>query len=337
MQDSDPSADQGADCPVKSGQHRWRAIAGALSITIKQDLADAGCAQPLAFHGEKREFVDRIVVPEFGTKLETIDDPRRRSETNVLRAEIAMPFDDPAHLDALHQQVGTANEGFDPSREVLAHQPQNGTARFTQNPTARSAFLTKAVEIGFRPDIRMPGRGKEFRKTGGERLNIGRAPSAAREAAVEHAVGGQADHLDQPIDDGPFSGEREAVPAKGQWHDAEIDFRRETSVETHLLFGVPVPQRRGRKIQPVTGQRLFQLEDVFLGQKHPGKIRFNPFDLQGAPSISCWRAEKRNLAVDIYLRRSRARRPNRRRHPSRPERRSRSAASWRSASLIPTG
>ena len=101
VQDRDPGADQRRDRPVKEDQHRRRAIAGTLAVTIMQDLPNAGGAQPLAFHGQKCEFVDGIETSKRGTKFKAIDDPRRRPETDVLGAEITMPLDNSTVLDAL--------------------------------------------------------------------------------------------------------------------------------------------------------------------------------------------------------------------------------------------
>ena len=241
MEDGDARTYQRVYGFVEVDQCQWRIIASAPAITIEQDPPNTGSTQPLAFHGEKGEFVDRVETAEVSAEFEAVDDERRRSQKDMLGAQIAVALHDPALLGPLHQQpAATAHKGFDAASDVLGGVAQVSAA-IVESPAARPAFGAKAVDIGPRLDIGMACRGKETGKARAERLNIGMAPIAAGETVVKHPFGGQPAHLDEPIDDIAGSGDHEAALAEGQGQDADIDVASQAAVEADFPLGIALP------------------------------------------------------------------------------------------------
>ena len=121
MEDRDAGTDQGPHHLVKDHQLGWREIARAQAISPKQNLPDTAGADLFAFHRQKRELIHRIKRPQIGSEFEAIDHLRRGSETDVLRAEIAMPLHYPAFDKPLQKQVSAAiDECLDSARDVLS-------------------------------------------------------------------------------------------------------------------------------------------------------------------------------------------------------------------------
>ena len=113
-----------------------------------------------------------------------------------------MPLHDPAILEALQQQplrrpIKASMSAHDAVDSIL----QRGTAAGMKSTAARAAFSAEAVEIGHRLDRHAPGRREEPGEAIGERMDIGIVPVPAGEAAVQHPLWREADHLDQPVDD----------------------------------------------------------------------------------------------------------------------------------------
>ena len=114
-------------------------------------------------------------------------------------------------------------------------------------------------------------------------------PVAAGKAAVQHPLGGEADHFDQPIDSMALAADRQGAAGQGQWHDPEIDIGGEPAIEPHLGFGIALPGFDGRKIDAVTAQRFFEFVDVLIGEKHPREMRFDYFDPWRLVCVGQWR------------------------------------------------
>ena len=158
-----------------------------------------------------------------------------------------------------------------------------------KSTATRAAFSAEAVEIGHRLNGDAPGRREEPGEAIGERVDIGVVPVPAGEAAVEHPLGGEADHLDQPVDDDALAANRQAVAVRqGQRHDPEIDVGGQPAIETHLCFGIASPGFGSREIEAVAAQGLLELVDVPVGQKYPGEMRFDHFDPGRLVRIDPW-------------------------------------------------
>ena len=97
---------------------------------------------------------------------------------------------------------------------------------------------------------------------------------------VQHALGRNADHFDQPVHDDAGTRNREiALSLQGERHYSDVYMVRKAAVEPHLLLGVASPGLSRRKIETVSAQGFFQLVDVAVGQKYPGEMRFGPLDM----------------------------------------------------------
>jgi len=132
-------------------------------------------------------------------------------------------------------------------------------------------------------------------------------PVSAGEAAVEHPLGREADHLDQPVDDDALAANRQAVAAsQGQRHGPEIDVGGQPAIEAHLCFGIASPGLGSREIKAVAAQGLLELVDVPIGQKYPGEVRLDNFDSGRLLRIDPWCCEERHLAADINVLRCRS-------------------------------
>ena len=124
-----------------------------------------------------------------------------------------MSLYDPASLEAMQQHTGTAaDKGLDVTHDAVDGISQRRTAAGIKSTAARAAFSTEAVEIGGL-DGDAPGHREEPGEAIGERVDIGIMPVPAGESAVEHPLGGEADHLDQPVDDDSLAANRQAVAA----------------------------------------------------------------------------------------------------------------------------
>ena len=213
VQYRDAGAYQRTDGLVEGDQHRWRAIARAPAIMLEQHSPDAAGAQPLALHRQKRELVQRVETAQIASEFEAIDDLRRRSQTDMLGTEIAMPLYDPASPRGVAiTGREAADKGFDVAHDAAGGILQRGTAAGIKGTAARAAFSAEAVEIGNRLDRHAPGRREELGEAVGKRMNIGVVPVPSGEAAVQHPLGGEPDHLDQPVDDEALAANRQGWP-----------------------------------------------------------------------------------------------------------------------------
>ena len=92
MQYGDAGTDQGPNHLLEGDWRGRRSILRAQSVAAEQDWSDATGAGPVAFHRKKRELVHRIKRPQIGSELQTIDYLWLRSQTDMLRTEIAVPL-----------------------------------------------------------------------------------------------------------------------------------------------------------------------------------------------------------------------------------------------------
>ena len=213
-----------------------------------------------------------------------------------------------------------------------------GSTGVGKDVAARTAFLIDPVEIRRGPDRGRPCGGEESGEAGAERFDFAPVPVASAEARIEHPIGRQAPHLDEPIDNGTSAADGEFARIERQRHDSDINALCQTPVEAHLELGVAMPGSQGRQIDDAVALRLFQLVDAIVGQENPGEMGFDTFDPRGSLRIRRGCAQKCNLAADIdTLTRAAAASVAALVHPPLPEWRSRSAASWRSGALISTG
>src|SRR6516162_7501654 len=124
-----------------------------------------------------------------------------------------MPFHNPAFVQPSQQEIFAAkDESLDPARDVLGWMLQFGIAAGPQGVETVTAFGTKSVKIGFRPNIRPPGGAEESGEAVGESIDVGALPAASSETVVQHAPSRQANHLDQPVDDDPRARDRQIAP-----------------------------------------------------------------------------------------------------------------------------
>lgn len=245
-----------------------------------------------------------------------------------------MPLYDPSILEALQQQARAASdEGLDTAHNVVGGVLQRGVAIGMKSIPARLTFGAEAGEIGCGLRPYTPGPGKEFGEAVGERLDIGVVPVPSGETPVQHPLIGESPHLDQPVNDDAVAFNRKFVAClQGQRHHPDIDIGGQTTIEAHLRFGVAPPGFGRREVETVAAQRLFELIDVTVGQKHPGIMRFDCLDPAWSLRIGPWRREKRHLAAYVVSHSA-----NHAALASIPARRSTSAAKSRKRVPISTG
>ena len=92
MQDREARADESRDRLVEGNQPGRREIAGPQAIPAEQDWPDIPGADPLAFHRQKRELFNGVQRATVSAEFEAIDNPRLRSQIDMLGTKIAVAF-----------------------------------------------------------------------------------------------------------------------------------------------------------------------------------------------------------------------------------------------------
>jgi len=103
VQDREARADESRNRLVEGDQLGRREIAGPQAIPVEQDWPDIPGADPLAFHRQKRELFNGVQRAKVRAEFEAIDNPRLRSQMNVLRTKIAVAFYHLAAIEPLQQ------------------------------------------------------------------------------------------------------------------------------------------------------------------------------------------------------------------------------------------
>lgn len=113
---------------------------------------------------------------------------------------------------------------------------------------------------------------------------------------VEQQRGRQAPHPDQPVHRLARAADAErAVRAPQQGLDVEIDARRETTVQPHLL-AAEMAARLGRAVvQEGMAHRLLELPGEAVGQEHPGHVRLPRLDRAAGMRVGGGGAEEGDL------------------------------------------
>jgi hypothetical protein len=191
------------------------------------------------------------------------------------------------------------HEGFEATGDGPGDVKHGGAAGLLEGVAARKGFPADPVEVGRRVGRGGSRTGKKPGEASPERLDLAPVPIASAEARIEHPIGRQAAHFDEPIGDGTLAADGEFVLVDRQRQHTKIDAARQTAVEAHLQLGIATPGSQCRQIDAVVAHRLLQLVNVVVGQEDPRKMGFDARDPRGSLRIRGGRAQKHNLAVDI--------------------------------------
>ncbi len=124
-------------------------------------------------------------------------------------------------------------------------------------------------ETGRRP--RRAEEGGEAPRQPAQGLRVERAPGQPRRRA---GLFRQPAHVHRPVDNATLTaGDHVAARALSNGLDAEIDIRRETAVEPHLLLAEAASCLQVAKVEETEVDRSLHLPHVLAGQKHPGRVR----------------------------------------------------------------
>jgi len=205
---------------------------------------------------QKSHFLVWIEEPQIAIELHAIDHTERRAEADVLRAKIAMPLDDTC--PAKGERGSQACRALELRVGHRLHESllQAGAKSSQRAPICRY-LPAEPVHIGRAVHRMTPGAPVESRKAPQQGFEPGRGNSPACKNPVEHLLGRQAAHLDEPVLDACARAELQCTrPIGRQRHDRQIDGRSETPVEPQFLAAARAPCRARAVVHDRLAQRL---------------------------------------------------------------------------------
>ncbi|UUZ63673.1 hypothetical protein LP417_30830 [Polaromonas sp. P1-6] len=110
----------------------------------------------------------------------------------------------------------------------------------------------------------------------GQLVDVVGAQSACGELLAEQRTRCEASHAHRVLQHRPRTVEHRRLRRTGDTRDAEIQRRRQSSVQPQLLFAEMTPRLQGAVIDERQPHRLFDLVGGVTGQQHPGNVRFDP-------------------------------------------------------------
>ena len=98
MGERNTGAQAGAISPVELKEIRRRRVVESFCTPLHDVFADPTGTEEVAFQGQKRQLVERVDQAERTTEFKAVDNDRGIGETDMLRPQIAVAFDDTAML-----------------------------------------------------------------------------------------------------------------------------------------------------------------------------------------------------------------------------------------------
>lgn len=278
--DRDFRAQAGAEDLVKRYQFTGASIAGGLFVLVHDLLSDGGRAKTLTFQGQVSQFVPGIEHAEPPVEFQAIDDHRLGEQADVLRPEVAMRVDDASVFRPLFKKGAL----FRQKLPLSCRQAIDPRFRKSVPAVAQLGQIALNVRLELAPILgRADGQGRrkpvESRQYPTQLLHILGIDGSFENRDIEHAVGGQAAHLHQPVHHPAFAAQLQAVIRfYRERHDAEINAFGQPPVEMDLAFAVRFPGLQSAEIKVIIPDGLFQLVNQPIGQKNPGHVSFDDLD-----------------------------------------------------------
>jgi hypothetical protein len=120
------------------------------------------------------------------------------------------------------------------------------------------------------------------------------------DGGVEHALGRQPLHFDQPLDRGalPLHSEVSGRIA-GERYDVEIDAGRQAPVQPQFLAAGELAGGKRGEVEKFVTHRLLHFEGELPGQKHIGHVGLDDLDVRRRVRVGRRRREQSDLFSDL--------------------------------------
>jgi len=251
-------------------------VARRLGVAREEARGEVGTRGEVELHGEERDVRRDVARAEALGELDAVDHERRRvalDEVDVLEAQIAVAFADPARGDARVEE-----------RRVLVEPAGLKGARLVEGLAVDEVghealrvgevlFDVRAEACALSPRGRLSRRAVEVGHARRERLELRGAERAAREPRRRARPVGQPAHVHRPVDDGPGAAQLEAARPAAHGLDAEVDRRRKALVEARLVLAVAAARLERGEVEEAQVDGPFDLPDVAAREVHPRRVR----------------------------------------------------------------
>ncbi len=188
-----------------------------------------------------------------------------------------MPVDDLAAQHALVQGAGLRVDGrVEPIQRDAGVERRE--PRLEQHLAIDRLFAAEAGKVGVGAEGGARGLAVEVRQQRDDGVDVGWPQRLRGDDLVQHALVRQAAHQHQPVDRDArrrqpvFGKQRETTFVPLQRQQAQVDLRREATVQPELFPAIVLAQLRCREIQERIADRLLHLQHAFAGDDDPGHV-----------------------------------------------------------------
>jgi hypothetical protein len=229
-----------------------------------------------------------IQDPRLARELQTVEDCRRRTEVDVLRAEVSVALDDPLFPNPPFQHRAQAFEHPQLALRDLgdrvhgkAELPAGQLLARLQDAPTKTILMLRGIER-HRPGL--PVEARQELGGGSEKLGTG-GPVA--NPLVEEVASAQPTHPDKPIHRRPRAVQGQLAPRRqDQRNDAQVDLWREPTVQTDLIQAPAPAALECSEVQELVAHGLLQLVRELPGQKHPRHVGLDGRDRGGPRRVA---------------------------------------------------